>query len=136
VVVEEVVVTVKVEVSADVLVMSTEEEEKLHVAGLVALVGALTEQVRSTVPVNELAGVTVMTEVLPDVAAGAMVMLPPLEREKLVLLGACQKSPHPARNGRNPRKSPAHLARFIAAPLGLARGPHSTVPIAGGGFSW
>jgi hypothetical protein len=131
-----VVVAVSVAVSADVPVMSTDVGERLHVAGLLALVGALTEHVRLTVPVNELAGVTVMVEVLPDVAPGLMEMLPPLEREKLVpLLGASQKPLHPARSGRTTRKNPAHLAflilsRLIAAPRGLDCGPDSPVAIA------
>ena len=87
---------------------------------------------------NELDGVTVMVEVLPDVAPGLTErLLGLLEREKLVLLplGACQKSPHPARSGRAARKSPAHLAclilaRLIAAPRGLDCGPDSPMPIA------
>ena len=125
-----------VAVIAVVLVMSTDVGERLQVAGLLALVGPLTEQERSTVPVKELAGVTVMVEVLPETAPGVTEMLPLLDREKLVLLtGACQKSPQPARKGTAKRKSPAHLKRFIAAPmlgspLGLVCGPNSFVPIA------
>jgi hypothetical protein len=118
------VVAVSVAVIADVLLRSTEVGERLHVAGLVAPVGSLTVQLRSTVPVNELAGVTVMVEVLPDVAPGLTVrLLGLLVREKFVVvlpLGACQKSPHPAINGRTARKSPAHFARLILARLMLA----------------
>jgi hypothetical protein len=126
----------------EVPVMSTDVGERLHVAALVALAGPLTEQVRSTVPVNEFSGVTVMVEVLPVVAPGPTVKLPLLEREKLVLvlLGACQKLPHPARRGRAARKSQAHLAcpiparliaaHFIAAPGVLVWGPDSPVSIA------
>jgi hypothetical protein len=79
-VVEDAVVAVNVAVIADVLLMSTDVGERLHVAGLLAPVGALTVQLRSTVPVKELDGVTVMVEVLPDVAPGLMVMLPLLVR--------------------------------------------------------
>jgi hypothetical protein len=140
------VVAVSVAVIADVLLMSTEVGERLQVAGLAAPVGPLTVQLRSTVPVNELDGVTVMVEVLPEVAPGLTVMLPLLVKVKLVLLplGACQKSPQPARNGRTARKTPAHLAlvilarpiparlilaRLIAAPRGLDCGPDSSAPI-------
>jgi hypothetical protein len=99
------VVAVNVAVIADVLLRSTEVGERLHVAGLLAPAGPLTVQFRSTVPVKEFAGVTVMVEVLPDVAPGLMVMLPLLVRLKSVPLpvGACQKSPHPVRNGRTAR---------------------------------
>jgi hypothetical protein len=118
-VVEATVVAVSVAVTADVLEMERDVGERLHVAELLALVGPLTEHERSIVPVNELAGVTVMLEVLPDVAPGLMErLLGLLEREKLVpVLGACQKSPHPARKGRTIRNSPAHLERLIVAPI-------------------
>jgi hypothetical protein len=110
------VVAVSVADIPDVLVKSTDEGDRLQVAGLLALAGPLTEHERSTVPVNESTGVTVIVEVLPVVAPGLKEMLPLFEREKLVLLlGACQKSPHPARNGSTKRNSPAHLDRFIAA---------------------
>jgi hypothetical protein len=118
-----VVVAVSVAVIAVVPVMSTDVEDRPHVVGLVALVGPLTEQVRSTVPVNELAGVTDIVEVLPDVAPGLIERLVGLPlREKLVpVLGALQKPLQPARSGRAARISPAHLAclipaRLIAAP--------------------
>jgi hypothetical protein len=128
-----------VAVIADVLLRSTEVGERLHVAGLLALVGAVTEQVRSTVPVNELAGVTEMVEVLLVVAPGLTVMLALLLREKLVLpLGASQKPLHPVRSDTVARKSPANparlilallnLARLIPAPWGLDCGPNSPVP--------
>lgn len=53
-----------VDVCAVVPLMVTEAGERLHVVGLVALEGVVvTEQVNATVPVNELAGVTVMVEV-------------------------------------------------------------------------
>jgi hypothetical protein len=74
----EVVVAVKVDVCAVVLLIATDVGDMLHVAALVALVGVLvTEHPSATVPVNELPGVTVMVEVpLPP---GAMLMFPPLE---------------------------------------------------------
>jgi hypothetical protein len=77
VVVEAVVEAVSVAVCAAVLLMVTEVGDMLHVAAFVALVGVLvTAQVSATVPVNEVAGVTVMVDVLPVVAPGASVMLP------------------------------------------------------------
>ncbi len=113
------VVAVSVELCADVLLLKdTEVEERPHVAALVAPVGAVTAQVNVTVPVNELPGVTVMVAMLPVVAPGVTVMLPLLERLKpvlLVLLGACQKSPHPARSVAA-ANNPIQRTIFIAAP--------------------
>jgi hypothetical protein len=139
-VVEAVVVAVSVAVSAVELVMSTDVGERLHVAGLVALVGPLTEQVRLTVPVKELEGVAEMVEVLPVAAPGLMEMLPLLERAKLVpVVGGSQNPLHPAKSGRIARKSPAHLACLILArlitaripaPCGAGCGPDSPVAIA------
>jgi hypothetical protein len=138
----EVVVAVRVEVTAVVPLMVTELGERLQVAGLVALVGPLTEQVSATVPVKELPGVTLMVEVLALVEPGVTEMFPLLVREKSVVLeGACQKSPQPAKNGRTARRIPTHfacpiLARLIsariAAPRGLDCGPKSFVAIVGG----
>jgi hypothetical protein len=114
----DVVVAVSVELCADVLLLKDSEvEERPQVAALVAPVGAVTAHVSVTVPVNELPGVTVMVAVLPLVAPGVTVMLPLLESEKLVvlLLGACQKFPQPARSvaaANNPIQRPI----FIAAP--------------------
>jgi hypothetical protein len=68
-----VVATVSVEVAAAVPVMSAEVGLSAHVAGLVAPLGPLTEQVRGTLPVNPLDGVTEMTEVLPVVAPAVTV---------------------------------------------------------------
>jgi len=117
---------VSVEVAAVVLLTETEAGERLHDGGLVALVGELvTAQERATVPVNELDGVTETVVVLPAASPGLTVMLPLFDKEKLVLvllLGACQKSPHPAsrpltgiatRSGANL----AHFPSFIAAPF-------------------
>jgi hypothetical protein len=74
VVVEDVVVAVSVEFCAVALLKVSEDEEKPHVGytELETPVGALvTAQVSVTVPVNELAGVTVMDE-LPLPAAPAL----------------------------------------------------------------
>jgi hypothetical protein len=118
VVVEDEVVAVSVEVCAVVLLLKVNEvEERLHVAALEAPVGEVTAQDSVTVPVNVLAGVTVMVAVLPVVAPGLTVMLPLLVRVKLPLFppGASQKSPQPARSvaaANNPIQRPI----FIAAP--------------------
>jgi hypothetical protein len=98
-VVVEVLVAVKVAVCAVVPLIDTDVGERLHVTGLVPLETlVVTEQVRSTAPVNELSGVTVMAVVLPLVAPAVTVMLPPLEREKPELpAGAAQKFLQPAR---------------------------------------
>jgi hypothetical protein len=80
--------------------------------------GALvTAQVSATVPVNEFVGATVMVEVPVLAAAVLMVMLALLVSVKPadVLLGACQKSPQPARSvaaANNPIQRPI----FITAP--------------------
>jgi hypothetical protein len=74
VVVEDEVDAVSVEVCAVVLLNVIEVVERLHVAGLEAPVGAVTAQLSVTVPVNELAGVTVMVEV--PVEPALTVMLP------------------------------------------------------------
>ena len=60
--------------------METEVGARPQVVGLVAPVGELvTEQVRDTVPVKVLDGVTVMVAVLPLVAPGFTLRLPLLE---------------------------------------------------------
>lgn len=73
-----VVPMVKVDVTADVPVMLAEVGDRLHVAGSLEAVG-LMEQVKATVPVNPPDGVTLIVDVLPDVAPGFTVMLPPLD---------------------------------------------------------
>jgi hypothetical protein len=125
VVVVAVVVAVSVELCADVLLLKDSEvEERPHVAALVAPVGAVTAQLSVTVPVNELPGVTPITEVPLPAAPALMVMLPLLERLKpvvLLLSGACQKSPQPARSvaaANNPTQRPI----FIAAPFAPSSG--------------
>jgi hypothetical protein len=112
--------------------MDTEVGERLHVVGLVALVGELTVQANVTVPVNESAGVTEITEVLPLVAPGVTVMLLALDRVKLVLLplfGACQKFPHPARSGAAANNSVAQMPIFIAAPCPCLPGLIQLAPL-------
>ncbi len=66
---------------------AAEDEAKLHVAGLVAPLGPLTAQARSTVEVNEPMGATVTVEVLPVVA--------PAGRERLVGLAIKPKLDEP-----------------------------------------
>jgi hypothetical protein len=133
-----VVPAVSVAVSAVVPLMVTEVGDRLQVTGLVGLVRVvLTAQLKATEPVNELPGVTVMVAVLLLVAPAVTAMLPLLEREKLVvdvLLGACQKSPQPARkttrSGDAAIKYLARLPILIAAPLyriGAHRVPVSRV---------
>jgi hypothetical protein len=65
-----VVSTVRVDVTAVAPVTSAEVGLRLQVAGLVAPVGPVTAQVRFTVPVKPLDGVTETTEVLLVVAPG------------------------------------------------------------------
>ena len=80
----DVVLAVSVAVCAVELVTETDVGERLQVTGLVASEGdVVTAQVRSTVPLNELAGVTVIVDVLPEVAPGLTEIAPLLEREKL-----------------------------------------------------
>jgi len=71
-----VVFTVSVVVCADAPVMAA-EAGRLHVAGLVAAVGAIV-QLRLMVPVNPPDGVRGMVEVFPVVAPGATVTAVPL----------------------------------------------------------
>jgi hypothetical protein len=112
------VVAVSVEVCAVALLKVSELEERLHVVGLVALEGEVViAQLSVTVPVNELDGVTVMVEVPLPAAPEVMVMLPLLERVKLLLPpGACQKSPHPVRSRTAAGNNNARFLIFIAAP--------------------
>jgi hypothetical protein len=93
-VVVDVVVAVRVDVTAEVPLMETEVGERLQVGvltGLETLV--VTAQVRVTVPSNEFCGVTVMVEVLPLVAPPVTVMLPPLERVKSELPAGASQNP-------------------------------------------
>ena len=65
-------VTVSTSVCAAVLLIVTDGDARLHVAGLVAPDGPLTAQVRPTAPVNPPEGVTVIVDVLPVVAPATM----------------------------------------------------------------
>ena len=155
------VAAVRVEVAAAVPLTETDAGLRLHVGGLVALVGELvTAQESATVPLNELDGVTAIPVVLPVAAPGLTVMLPLFDREKLVvvelLLGACQKSPHPAKRlltGIATRSDAnlAHLPSFIAAPsqclpelgemgqrgvFGMAGPNHQVYGFQGTGLRW
>jgi hypothetical protein len=75
-VVAAVVDTVSVDVCAAPLI-ATEAGERLHVAGSLAAVGEMA-QLRLTVPVKPLTGVTVIVEVFPVVAPGATLTAVPL----------------------------------------------------------
>jgi len=83
VVVVEVEFAVSVAVCTVAPVMLT-DDGMLQVAGLVAFAGAVvTEQLRATVPVKPLEGVTVIVDVLPDIAPWLTVTAPLLEMEKV-----------------------------------------------------
>jgi hypothetical protein len=117
----------------DVPLMDTDVGVRLHVAELVALVGPLTEHVRPTVPANELDGVTVMVDVLPDAAAGLTEMLPLLLRAKSVEEvdeDASQKPLHPDISVRAAINGPAHFERLIPAPGGWFAAPISSCRLA------
>ena len=115
----------RVALCAAALLMETEAGETLQVAGLIAPAGALvTEQVRETVPVKELAGDTVMVEVLPLVEPGLRLRLPLFESVKLLLLllaaGGCQKLEQPDAKtimiGAAAKMRRLHAPLFIAVP--------------------
>jgi hypothetical protein len=118
-------VAVKVGVCAVALLKVSEDEEKLQVgySEEVAPVGALvTEQLKVTVPVKELPGVTVIVT-SGEVAPWATVTLPLLVRAKPVVVlvfGACQKSPQPvsrqARTGTAASNTHPNFPILIAAP--------------------
>jgi hypothetical protein len=116
-------VAVKVGVCAVALLKVSEDEEKLQVgySEEVAPVGALvTEQLSVTVPVNELPGVTVIVtygEVAPWATVTLLVRAKPVV---VVVFGACQKSPQPARSGAAASNNRAHLPILIAAPSSAA----------------
>ena len=61
---------------------ATEDEARLHVAGLVAPVGLVTAQVIATAPLNPPDGDTVIVDVLSEVAPPASVILPLLLSRK------------------------------------------------------
>jgi len=66
-----VVVTVRIDVTATVPVMSAVTGFSAQVAGLVAPAGPVTVQAKATLPVNVPNGVTEMVEVLPVTASAA-----------------------------------------------------------------
>jgi hypothetical protein len=100
-----------------VVLKVSEDEERLQVAGLVALEGeVVSAQVSATVPVKELPGVTVMVEV--PVEPGLTVRLPLLARVKLAeLLGASQKPAQPDSSGTTASSIHTHFDLFIDPPL-------------------
>jgi hypothetical protein len=124
-VVVEVVVAVSVDVGAvaDELVMSTEVGEREHVGTLTAFEGEFEiAQVKSTVPVKVLAGVTVIVEVLLVVPPGVTLMLVLLDSANVVLAeGAFQKPLQPAKPDTNVATSNNrfHCPTFIATPSSL-----------------
>ena len=74
---------VSVEVCAAMPLSVTDEGLRLHVAGSLKAVG-LIEHVRLTVPENPPdPGATVMVDILPAVAPGTTLMLPPFDSEKV-----------------------------------------------------
>jgi hypothetical protein len=95
----EVVIAVRVDVTAAVPLIETDVGERLQVGTLVGFETlVVTAQLSVTVPENEFAGVTLMRDVLPVVAPAVTVMLPALERVKSLLpAGAAQKFLHPDR---------------------------------------
>jgi hypothetical protein len=122
-VVEDVVAAVRTEVCAAVLLIETEAGDRLQVVGLIAPDGELvTEHARVTVPVNELAGVTVILEVLPLVPPGVTDMLPLLERVKLLVpVDRSQNFEQPAANTTTTSEAAVNNMRaqflvFIAVP--------------------
>jgi hypothetical protein len=128
VVVVEVVVAVSVAVWAVVPLRVTEAGDRAHVTGLVALEGeVVTAQLRATVPLDEFVGVTVIVDVLPEVAPGLLTpMAPLLERVKLAPAGS-QKPLHPASSSGAASTSFHQLVVVMSRPLeqGTAAGYES-----------
>jgi hypothetical protein len=71
-----VVLIVSVEVCVVLPLIVTEDGERPHVAGSLAAVG-LIEQLKLTVPLNPFEGATEIVTVLPVVAPGSMLIVPP-----------------------------------------------------------
>jgi hypothetical protein len=108
-----------VEVCAVELLTATEVGERLQEVPLPPD-GGVTVQVSATVPENELDGVTVMVEVALVLRPTRMLALLVTVKLVLPLLGACQKSPQPAKpatNGAAASNNHARFPIFIAAPL-------------------
>jgi len=114
----DVVVAVSVAVSAVELLSVTDVGERLHVTGLAAPDGdVVTAQVSVTVPENELDGVTVIVEVLPEVAPGLLtLMVPLLERVKSEEPTGFQKPLQPASSRGVNSASVPHFFDPIATP--------------------
>jgi hypothetical protein len=114
----DVVLAVRVAVSAVEPLIATDVGERLHVTGLVAPDGdVVTAQVSATVPENELDGVTVIVEVLPEVAPGLLtLMVPLLERLKSEEPTGFQKPLQPARSRGIHSASVPHFFDPIATP--------------------
>jgi hypothetical protein len=114
----DVVLAVSVAVCAVELLSVTVVGERLQVTGLVAFEGdVVTAQVSATAPLNELDGVTVTVDVLPDVAPGLpTVIVPLLERVKSLEPTAFQKPLQPTRNRGANKTNFTHFFDPIAAP--------------------
>ena len=114
----DVVVAVNVVVSAVEPLIVTVVGERLQVTGLEALDGdVVTAQVSATAPENELDGVTVIVEVLPELAPGLLtVIVPLLERVKSEEPTGFQKPLQPARSSGAPSANPIHFFNPITAP--------------------
>jgi hypothetical protein len=118
VVVVDVVLAVSVAACAVELLIVTDVGERLQVTGLEALDGeVVTAQVSATVPENEPDGVTVIVEVLPEVAPGLLTLIVPLfKRVKSLEPLASQKPLQPARSRGMNSASVPHFFHPIAAP--------------------
>jgi hypothetical protein len=113
----DVVLAVSVAVCAPELLIVTEVGERLHVTGLEALDGdVVTAHVSATVPVNELDGVTVIVEVLPDVAPALTLMVPLLVRVKSEEPTGFQKPLQPISSRGINNANFTHVFDPIAAP--------------------
>jgi hypothetical protein len=115
----DVVLAVSVAVCAVELLNVRDVGERLHVTGLEALDGdVVTAQVSATVPVNELDGVAVTVDVLPDVAPGLLTVMVALfvrlKSEEPV--GASQNPLQPASSSGAASANPNHFFNPIAAP--------------------
>jgi hypothetical protein len=107
---------VSAEVSADVLVRSTEVGFRLHV-GEPAPVGAVViAQVSETVPVNEFVGDTVIVALPVEPEVMGLVVVLVRAKPAFVFAGACQKSPQPATSGAAASNNRTHPPTFIATP--------------------
>ncbi len=110
---------VNVDVSAVELLIATDVGERLHVTGLTALEGeVVTAQLRVTVPLKEPDGVTVIVEVLPEVAPGVLTLMAPLfDRVKSDEPAASQNPLQPASSRGAVHTSFIHpFDDFICAP--------------------